>query len=121
MLNVIVAGGRDFTSEKNYEMMKSWLLYFFKDLFPHHITIVSGMAAGADSLAIRFAKEHGLQVKEFPADWKRFGKSAGYKRNVQMAEFADACVCFWNQHSKGTKHMIDIAKERELKLRVVKY
>jgi len=121
MLQVIVAGGRDFTSEKNYEMMKSWLLYFFKDLFPHHIEIVSGMAAGADSLAIRFAKEFGLPVREFPADWKRYGKSAGYKRNVQMAIYADACVCFWDKRSKGTKHMINIAKEHDLKLRVVKY
>jgi hypothetical protein len=53
--------------------------------------------------------------------WDIFGKSAGYKRNEEMAKVADACVIFWDGKSKGTKHMIDIAKKYKLKLRIIMF
>ena len=40
------------------------------------------------------------------------GKKAGYLRNVDMAEYADALVAFWDGKSKGTGHMIDIVLKR---------
>jgi hypothetical protein len=46
---------------------------------------------------------------------------AGYLRNIQMAEVADAVVVFWDGESRGTKMMIDIAKDYDLSLRVIKY
>ena len=57
----------------------------------------------------------------FTTEWDKFGKRAGYIRNEEMAQYADACVCFWDYQSKGTKHMINLAKAYSLKLRVVKY
>ena len=42
--------------------------------------VVSGMAAGVDSLAVRYAADHGLPCDRFPAEWKRWGRSAGYRR-----------------------------------------
>lgn len=50
-----------------------------------------------------------------------YGKSAGYKRNSEMAEIADALIAFWDCSSKGTKDMIDIAKNKNLLVRVIKY
>lgn len=85
------------------------------------IQIVCGMARGADRLGERYAKEHGYQVIYFPADWDLDGKSAGFKRNVRMAEYADALVAFWDGESKGTKHMIEIAKEKGLDIRIKRY
>ena len=61
------------------------------------------------------------QVVYFPADWDLEGKSAGFKRNVKMAEYADALVAFWDGESKGTKHMIEIAKEKGLDIRIKRY
>ena len=58
---------------------------------------------------------------EFPADWDKHGKSAGYKRNLEMAENADALIAFWDGESRGTKHMIDIAKEKNLLTRIIRY
>lgn len=55
------------------------------------------------------------------ADWDLDGKSAGFKRNVKMAEYADALVAFWDGSSRGTKHMIDIAKEKGLDIRIKRY
>ena len=73
--------------------------------------VVSGMARGVDSLAIDFANLNIIPVHKFPADWNKYGKSAGYIRNQQMAEFADALIAIWDGQSKGTKHMIDIMQK----------
>lgn len=72
--------------------------------------VISGGARGADSLAEKFASEHSLAFVEFPAKWERYGKSAGYRRNVTIVQNADMIFAFWNGTSKGTKHTIDIAK-----------
>ena len=35
-----------------------------------------------------------------------------------MANYADALIAFWDGNSKGTKHMIELAKSRGLKVYV---
>lgn len=114
---VIVAGGRTF---QNYELLKSSLDHLLRNRLPA-VTIVSGTASGADTLGERWAQERGLSVARYPADWNRYGKSAGYRRNEQMAQNADALVAFWDGESRGTMHMINIARQRGLLVRVVKY
>jgi hypothetical protein len=116
MLKVIVAGGRDF---QNYDLLSEKLNKLFSKRAD--VVIVSGMAKGVDSLAVKYAEEHKLRVSEFPAQWLKHGNSSGFRRNIEMARFADACVCFWDGKSPGTKHMIDTAKRMNLKLRVINY
>lgn len=99
--------------------MQSKLDFFLEN--KTDVEIVSGTARGADQLGERYAFEHGFPVKHFPADWDQHGKSAGYIRNAQMAEYADAAVIFWDGMSRGSKHMIDLAKAKGLRVRVVKY
>lgn len=114
MFKVIVAGSREFN---DYEFLKEKLNHLLRYV-GDEIEIVSGTAKGADKLGERFAKEHGYKITEFPANWNKFGLSAGYHRNEEMGKYADACVVFWINKSKGSKHMIDIAKKYLLKLRV---
>ena len=76
--------------------------------------VVSGMAAGVDTLAVRFAREHGLPCDQFPAEWRKWGRRAGYRRNVQMAQHADALIAVWDGRSPGTRHIIETAKARGL-------
>lgn len=116
MFRVIVAGSRGFS---DYQYCCSILDKAFSKTKPD--SIVCGMAKGADSLGQRYAVDHQIAVDEFPADWDTFGKSAGYKRNVQMAENAEALVAFWDGQSRGTMHMINIARERGLKVIICKY
>lgn len=116
VFKVIVAGSRSFD---DYELMKKKLDYFFRD--QKDVAILSGTARGADRLGERYARERGLPVERFPADWDLFGKSAGYHRNQKMAKYADACVCFWDGASRGTEMMIKIARERKLPLRIVTF
>lgn len=63
-----------------------------------------------------WALHHDIPVKKFPADWGGLGKRAGYLRNEQMADYADALIAVWDGKSKGTKHMIDVATVKELKV-----
>lgn len=83
MFKLIIAGGRDFN---NYDGMSKCLDRLLKNI-NDNIEIVCGMARGADRLGERYAKEHGYKVIYMPADWDLYGKSAGFKRNVQMAEY----------------------------------
>jgi len=78
--------------------------------------VVSGTACGVDSLGEEWARLRGVPIKRFPAKWGQHGRSAGYKRNAEMADYADALIACWDGTSKGTKHMIDIAKTKGLKV-----
>ena len=118
MYKVIIAGGREFD---DYRLLKAKLDLLFKNKIKKEIIIVSGGARGADALGERYAKEKGLQLSRKPANWKLFRSQAGFVRNREMAEMADACVCFWDGQSSGTKHMIDLANEYNLDLRIVSY
>lgn len=101
--------------------MKKELNQFVRDLNVKEIEVVSGKAKGADTLGEMYAKHYNQKIKEFPANWGEYGKSAGYRRNTEMAKYADACIVFWDGKSKGTKHMIDIAKKQGLILKIVIY
>jgi YspA, cpYpsA-related SLOG family len=81
--------------------------------------VVSGLAEGVDMLAVRYALEQGLPCDPFPPQWKKWGRSAGYRRNEQMAQHADALIAIWDGRSPGTRHMIAVAKTRGLPVYVV--
>lgn len=68
--------------------------------------IISGGAGGVDTVAEIFAKINGIPFKEYPADWKTFGKRAGHLRNGTMSEVAEAAIVVWNGVSKGTADYI---------------
>lgn len=118
-IKLIVAGSRGFNS---YQLLSKKLDHYllYVDDFDT-VTIISGTAQGADRLGERYAKEKGYQLIKMPADWERFRKSAGYRRNEEMAKIATHCVLFWDQKSPGTKHMADIAERYGLPLRIVRY
>jgi hypothetical protein len=80
--------------------------------------VVSGTARGVDQLGEVWAKRYQIPVKKFPANWDTHGKLAGFIRNTEMAEYADALIAIWDGQSRGTKHMIDIANRKGLKVYV---
>lgn len=84
------------------------------------LEIVSGTCGGADRLGEYYAAQYGISVKQFPADWKTLGKSAGPIRNKQMSDYATHLIAIWDGSSVGTRHMIESAKRNGLKVRVIK-
>lgn len=117
-LKVIIAGGRDFKGNSNSMKKVSAILSNYPSEL---IEIVSGGAKGADKWGEDFATHGSLSLKRFPADWKTHGKKAGILRNIEMAEYADALIAFWDRKSRGTGHMIKVAREKGLEVRVIKY
>lgn len=112
IVRMIVAGSREYN---NYEELSEILKYNIDRWTAQgfNIEIVSGCARGADSLGAKYGEEHNIKVKYMPADWDTYGKSAGYRRNADMLNYAKeeyaVVFAFWNGTSKGTKNMIDIA------------
>lgn len=115
-MKVIVAGSRGFNDYKKLKQSLDKILSRTKNPI-----IVSGTAKGADQLGERYAEEKGLECLRYPADWNKYGKAAGYKRNKIMALKADALVAFWDGKSRGTKHMIELARNFRLKIKVIRY
>lgn len=116
-MKVIIAGGRDF---EDYALLKEKCIKLFANKM-QDLEIVSGLARGADTLGVRLSKDIGCYLKKFPAEWKLYGRRAGFLRNEQMGEYADALVAFWDGKSSGTKHMIQYARRIGLDVRVVLY
>ena len=125
-LRVIIAGSRDFN---DYELLKKSAIEIItkKTMLPDLTRIISGGARGADTLGERFANEMGWEISRFIPDWDGLGKRAGYVRNAEMAKFAveddsyGVLIAFWDGQSRGTKHMIDLAKRYGLEVHVVNY
>lgn len=114
-MKTIIAGSRDI---ENYMLVKQAIaLSGFKDQITE---VVSGGARGIDRLGERYAKEEGIACAVFPADWDKWGKAAGPIRNSEMADYADALIAIWDGDSRGTKHMIDTARKKGLKVFVFK-
>jgi hypothetical protein len=114
-MKVIIAGSRNFN---DYNLLKSSCDNLLTQF--NNIEIVSGTARGADKLGEKYAREKGYGIKQFPANWN-LGKSAGYIRNDEMAQYSDMLIAFWDGTSKGTKHMIDLANKRSIKVEIVNY
>jgi hypothetical protein len=83
---------------------------------PSITEVVSGTARGIDSIGESWARDNKIPLKQFPADWDTYGRSAGYIRNAEMADYADALIAIWDGKSRGTKHMIDIATKKGLEV-----
>lgn len=118
-MKLIVAGGRDFTDTNR--MIDELQKLVESGEITDSPELVCGMARGADLTAYNLWNEAGMVIHEFPADWDRLGKRAGYVRNTEMAEFADTLVAFWDGKSKGTRHMIDIMNRLNKPVYVVRY
>ena len=119
---IIVAGGRDFS---NYILLSETLDAVLKRYTDSETIIVTGCCHGADALGERYAKEHGIPVKRFPADWQQYGKAAGPIRNRKMAEYAaerdGMLVAFWDGKSRGTASMVRLAEKYGLRIKTFTY
>ena len=115
-LRIVIAGCRDFN---DYKEAKEYIDFCISNIRKaNKIIIISGGASGADTLGERYAKENGFKVELYPANWEKYGRSAGPKRNEQMAKICDYVICFWDGKSRGTKSMIEYAKKHQKPIKI---
>lgn len=105
-MKVIIAGSRTIN---NYKAILDAVSLSKLDISE----VVSGGASGVDSTGKHWADLHNIPVKRFPANWEFYGKSAGFIRNGEMAEYADALILVWDGESKGSKHMLAAMRRRK--------
>jgi len=96
-MRVAIIGSRNIRGDEEY-----WYGKICEKIPPNCTEIVSGGAEGIDTLARRYAKEHGILFKEFPPDYGKYRKSAGLIRNTDIVEYSNIVLAFWDGESKGT-------------------
>lgn len=109
---VAIVGSREFPDEERVRN-------FVRSL-PRETVIVSGGANGVDTWAEDEARKLGMTVYVYPADWKAYGKRAGFIRNVYIVRAAERVVAFWDGRSPGTKSAIEIAQREGKSCMVVR-
>jgi predicted Rossmann fold nucleotide-binding protein DprA/Smf involved in DNA uptake len=102
-MKVLICGSRNITDPALVSQAVSQ-----SGITPTHI--ISGGARGVDRLAGEYAVSQGIGFTEYPADWDKYGKRAGFIRNYAMVGAADAVIAVWDGTSTGTKHSIEFAK-----------
>ena len=112
---ILVAGSRSFAD-------KELLARILGENVKADDTIVEGGAKGVDSMAREWAEARGISVTEIKADWTKYGRAAGPKRNDTMtafiAEHGGRAVFIWDGQSKGTRQCITSAMKRGISCRV---
>lgn len=73
--------------------------------------IVSGGAKGIDTYAKNYAINNNIVIKEFLPEYSKYGKAAPLYRNIEIIEYADFVVVFWDGKSRGTKYVIEYCKK----------
>ena len=116
-MRIIITGSRNWegpaAEAKVHEILNA--VQFLAEALGSPLTVVHGdCPTGADAIADRWARRRdseGVELETYPANWGAEGKSAGFIRNLRMAEKgADLCFAFHRDLSRGTLHMIGSAE-----------
>ena len=128
---ILVTGGREWANYETTQRAMEIVGSKWKKT-PQSVLVIHGECRGADRLAGKSAKELGYTIQSAPADWKKYGRSAGYVRNAEMIEQAleyhtkgvpTTVLAFHSdiEKSKGTKHCIEQAKLKGLDVILVTF
>ena len=120
-LRIIVTGGRKRDSEDDYALLGERLDDIHEVCRGMNFVIIQGGCPdGIDALARRFAHEYDVPLESYPADWAKYGRAAGPKRNQAMADAgADLCLAFPSRgRSAGTWDMIRRAVAAGIETRI---
>jgi len=98
-MKLIIAGSRAIPLTLVEELFAAW-----KATHPEvgiEETVTGCCSTGPDRLPYNLP----YKVKEFPAEWGKYGKRGGPVRNLEMAKYADGLLLFWDEQSRGSFNM----------------
>lgn len=107
-LRMLITGSRTWVSVETIEAAMDWHALGSTD-----ITVIHGHCpSGADTIADQIAVARSWTVQRRPANWTRWGRAAGYRRNADMVtEGADVCLAFIRNSSKGASMCARLAEK----------
>jgi hypothetical protein len=118
LLKILVTGSRDWADPRTIELEVFRALYEWKTPHREAVLIHGACPTGADALADDYARATGMHVIRRPADWDRYGKRAGFLRNVELVELEpDVCLAFIRQDSKGATMTANLAEKAGIETR----
>jgi hypothetical protein len=122
MKRLLVTGSRTWTNEATIEdgLRTAW--HELRDYGWHQVVLVHGACPdGADAIADKIWREHGLPVERHPAEWRPYGiynPQAGKVRNKLMVDLgADLCLAFIHKDSAGATHCANTAEAAGIRVR----
>ena len=105
MKTIGIVGTRSRDSDEDFKIVKAKFLelYYIGDV------ICSGKCyKGADRFAELLQKEYNTAKLWFPANWKKYGRKAGFIRNTDIARESDVLIaCVSKNRAGGTEDTID--------------
>jgi len=109
---LLVTGSRAWTDENT--IRRELTARFAPD-----VILVSGACPrGADAICERIWQEFGGRVERHPAEWRKYGRGAGFRRNSYMARLgARECLAFIQDSSSGASHAADVAQTAGIPVR----
>lgn len=115
---ILTTGSRDWDDPRTLRHAIFRALYETKTFFGDAALAHGDCPTGADALADEYAREVGMHVLKFPADWARYGKRAGFLRNAEMVDMApDICLAFIRDESRGATMTADLAERAGIETR----
>lgn len=79
--------------------------------FSKLIVVHGDCPTGADNIAKLYCIEHGIEQELHPADWKKFGKRAGFVRNREMVySGVNMVFAYIKDNSAGASMTLDMAR-----------
>lgn len=101
-----VCGGRDYDNKSELDTI---LTVWASEFSNAEITLITGGAKGADTLAVEWAQENGHKILTFSPQYKLYPNNAKYAplaRNLDMINFGfDYLIAF--PGGNGTRHMLE--------------
>jgi hypothetical protein len=104
--NILITGDRNYTDIKTIEVIFDLIKIIF---LPEKTTVNHGNCKGADILAGSVAEKLNYTINKFPAEWNKYGKYAGPKRNQEMVNLKNDLILIFHddlKNSKGTKNCV---------------
>lgn len=120
-MKLAIVGGRDFNDPTILIEYLHSIICFQEELFSEKVIVISGGAKGADAIAKKSALIAELEYIEYPAEWDKYGKYAGFHRNQTIVDNCGMVLAFWDGKSRGTADTIEKAKRAKKPTFIVYY
>lgn len=110
---ICVAGSRSFHDPELFALFLRIFLSWIEKKQLSYAFISGGAPRGADRMIIDWAKENDKPCFVRKADWNKYGKGAGFRRNAEMRKELTHLLAFYDGESKGTLEMIEKTNQLE--------